>query len=139
MAAMAAMLALLLFELLRPLINGAPPRAGVAFLGAQSAMLLGYTLWGGMKEVTAAVLLALGPLLAWMRSSRRDAAGPGSCPGLSRRPSSPCSVPRGAVWILLTMGPLVAEARLRLGTDRSLARWREGYHSLSPWSRPCPS
>ena len=51
MALMAAMLCLLLAELLRPLIEPAPVRAGVAFLGAQSAMLLGYTLWGGVKEV----------------------------------------------------------------------------------------
>ena len=35
-------------------------RAFVAFIAAQSALLFGYAAWGGIKELTAAFLLALG-------------------------------------------------------------------------------
>ena len=125
MAVLAAMLALLLYEYLRSLISGAAVRAVVAFLGAQSAMLLGYTLWGGMKEVTAAVLLALGPLVAWAAIEQRGARWPWVLPGLVAAAFVGVLGPGGAVWILLTMGPLLAEAWRRLGRAAALSlAWR---------------
>jgi hypothetical protein len=59
LAFVAAMLALSLYALATPLVEARPLRAGVAFLGAQPALLFGYALWGGIKELTAAAQIAL--------------------------------------------------------------------------------
>jgi hypothetical protein len=59
MAVMAAMLALVLAQISRPLIQPAGLRALVAFIAAQPALLFGYALWGGIKEVAAALIIAL--------------------------------------------------------------------------------
>ncbi|MEK6277048.1 MAG: hypothetical protein AABM29_03435 [Actinomycetota bacterium] len=59
MALMAAMLALVLAWLARPLISSPWLRGVAAFLAAQPALLFAYTLWGGVKEVAAALLIAL--------------------------------------------------------------------------------
>ena len=64
MAALAAMLALALYEVCRPLLASRPLRAAAAFLGAQSALLFGYYLWGGVKELVAAALIATAAALA---------------------------------------------------------------------------
>ena len=59
LAACAAALSLCLYALIQPLIPSARIRASIAFLAAQSALLYGYSLWGGIKELTAAFLLGL--------------------------------------------------------------------------------
>jgi hypothetical protein len=59
LALVAAMLALTLYELVRPAIPSRAARAGVAFLASQSALLYGYVMWGGIKEVAGALLIAL--------------------------------------------------------------------------------
>jgi hypothetical protein len=58
MACLAAILALAAWSLARPLVSSAPLRALVAFVAAQSALLFGYYLWGGVKELAAAALIA---------------------------------------------------------------------------------
>jgi hypothetical protein len=58
-AFLASMLSLALYALAEPLVRSRPLRAAAAFLGAQAALLFGYAFWSGIKEVTAAVLLAL--------------------------------------------------------------------------------
>jgi hypothetical protein len=58
MAFLAAVLALGLWEVAAPLVRSRPLRAIAAFVGAQSALLFGYYLWGGIKEVAGAALLA---------------------------------------------------------------------------------
>jgi hypothetical protein len=63
-AACASALALCSFELLEPIAPSAWLRAFVSFIGAQSALLFAYAAWGGIKELTAAFLLALGIALA---------------------------------------------------------------------------
>ena len=60
MAVCAGALALCAWELLEPVISSGWLRAFVAFIAAQSALLFGYAAWGGIKELTAAFLLALG-------------------------------------------------------------------------------
>ena len=57
MAWLGAALAITLYELARPLIAARPLRAAVAFVAAQPALLYGYYLWGGAKEVAAALLI----------------------------------------------------------------------------------
>ncbi len=64
LACCAAAVALCLYSLTKPLIPSDRVRALVAFLAAQSALLYGYSLWGGIKELTAAFLLVLAAALA---------------------------------------------------------------------------
>src|SRR5439155_26240110 len=52
-------LALCLYALATPLVTSRRLRALVAFVAAQPALLFGYALWGGMKEIAGAALLAL--------------------------------------------------------------------------------
>ena len=64
LACCAAAIALCLHALTAPLIPSSRLRALLAFLGAQASLIYGYSLWGGIKELTAAFLLALGATLA---------------------------------------------------------------------------
>ena len=59
LAFMAALLALALYELTARVVEARWLRALAAFVGAQSALLYGYGLWGGLKEVAAAAVIAL--------------------------------------------------------------------------------
>ncbi|UJA20430.1 hypothetical protein HJD18_09575 [Thermoleophilia bacterium SCSIO 60948] len=58
MSVCAAALALALFSLSRSLVPSAPLRVAVALIGGCSALLFGYVMWGGVKEVLAAALIA---------------------------------------------------------------------------------
>ncbi|MDX6589957.1 MAG: hypothetical protein QOI84_1231 [Solirubrobacterales bacterium] len=64
MASVAAMLALTISALLEPLVAGRRLRALAAFLASQPALLYGYYLWGGIKEIESTLLLALLALVA---------------------------------------------------------------------------
>jgi hypothetical protein len=59
LATMAALLALCLYQLCGEAVRRPALRAAIAFLAAQPALLFGYYLWGGVKEIAAALLLAL--------------------------------------------------------------------------------
>ena len=61
----AVMLALALYGLLGSLVTRPWLRALAAFVGAQSALLYGYALWGGLKEVAGAAAIALASALVW--------------------------------------------------------------------------
>jgi hypothetical protein len=76
-ACCAAALALSIYALVGSLVPSPRLRALVAFLAAQPALLYGYSLWGGIKEMTVAFVLALGialaaPLLRHPPATRRD-------------------------------------------------------------------
>ena len=60
---LAAMLSLSLWDIMR-IVKRAPLRAGAAFIAAQPALLYGYAMWGGVKELAAAALVALCAALA---------------------------------------------------------------------------
>ena len=64
LAFLAAMLALTLYAILELLIYRPALRAVAAFVAAQPAILYGYSLWGGVKELAGAWLLALIAALA---------------------------------------------------------------------------
>jgi len=69
---LAAMLALALYGLLEPIVASRTWRAMAAFVAAQAALLYGYVQWGGIKEVGAAMLLALGcALIPSVHGARR--------------------------------------------------------------------
>jgi hypothetical protein len=63
-AFLASLLALSIAGLLSPLLSWPRLQAAVAFFAAQSALLFAYAFWSGIKEVTVAVVLALGSALA---------------------------------------------------------------------------
>jgi hypothetical protein len=60
MAVCAGAMAMCMWELLDGVVESRWLRSFVAFIAAQSALLVGYAAWGGIKEVTGAFLLALG-------------------------------------------------------------------------------
>ncbi len=97
MALLAALLALALWTLARPLVVSAPIRAAIAFAGAQPALLYGYYLWGGIKEVAAAALIATGAALL-----ARALAG-----GLAIRPLLAAALPAAALAGVLSAAGLV--------------------------------
>ncbi len=59
LASLAAALALALYALASALVRSPSGRALTAFVAAQPALLYGYALWGGVKELASAALLAL--------------------------------------------------------------------------------
>jgi hypothetical protein len=56
----AALLALGLYQVVTGLLASRLQRALTAFVGAQAALLYGYALWGGVKELAIAALVVLG-------------------------------------------------------------------------------
>jgi hypothetical protein len=121
MATMAAILTLMLWEVARTVVRGARASASVAFIAGQSSMLLGYSLWGGLKEVGAATLLVLAPLSAWLAISRRDSRWPWLLPGLVAAAFLTVLGPLSGVWLVATMGPLLWIAWRSLGGARAFA------------------
>ncbi|HEX3266977.1 MAG TPA: hypothetical protein VHQ98_03225 [Gaiellaceae bacterium] len=96
---LAALLALALYSVLAQVIPSRPLRALAAFVAAQPAILFGYALWGGVKELAGALLLALiAALLPWTldEDRRARAAVPlaAACAALVCVLSLP-----GAVWL----------------------------------------
>jgi len=75
LACCGAAVALCLYALMEPIVASARIRALLAFLAAQSALLYGYSLWGGVKELTAAFVLVLGAALAAAAAGQRPARG----------------------------------------------------------------
>src|SRR4029077_14617529 len=75
-------------------------RALVAFVAAQSALLFGYYLWGGIKEIAGAALLAsIAALVAW---AIREAFARRVVPPLAIACSSLIGVLSGGggIWLL---------------------------------------
>jgi hypothetical protein len=80
-----------------PLLESRPLRALSAFTASQAALLFGFVMWGGVKEVAAAMLIALaaGLLPAAMRAS--DVA----------RAVIPLAITAAAIAAVLSFGGLV--------------------------------
>ena len=72
-AFLAAMLALGIYAVLGRVVEPRPLRALATFVAAQPALLYGYSLWGGVKELATAALLVLVAALtpaAWQQGMR---------------------------------------------------------------------
>lgn len=93
---LAAMLALCLWRILGEAIADRRLRAFATFVAAQPALLFGYAMWGGVKELGAAALVALGAALA---PSLIGASGV--------RAVVPFALTAGALVGLLSVGGLV--------------------------------
>jgi hypothetical protein len=90
MALMAAMMALVFFEVARPVVSDSRIRAAAVFIGAQPALLVGFAFWGGIKEVTTALLAStLAASAVWL--AKPD--------GASLRSSTPVAIAAGAALI----------------------------------------
>jgi len=120
MATMAALLALCLCWLARPLVSSPPLRALVGFGAAQSALLYAYSLWGGIKEV--AVALAIAALAALVPLAVQK--------GLSWRAVVPAAVATTALLTMVGSGGLVWVAPILALAALGLWR-REGVRELA--------
>jgi hypothetical protein len=103
LAVCAAALSLCCFELLAPVLESAWLRGFVAFIAAQSALLVGYAAWGGIKELTAAFLLAL---VVAAGSRLLDPPRRGATILSAARASVPAAV--AAAALIDTLGPAAA-------------------------------
>lgn len=120
----ATMLALSLGALLVPLVRSRRLRAFAAFVAAQAALLYGYALWGGAKELAAAALIVCAGALApagadELRSIRRLIPFALSCAALL----AVLDVSAG-LWLLPLGSPaiiVVARHRTRRLVDSLLA------------------
>jgi len=101
----AAMVALCGYALLAPVIASARLRALAASIGALSALLYGYSLWGGIKELTLAFLLVLTVALAADVLPRRDFRPRAVLP-LALAAGAVIDVfgPGGAVYVMVPFG-----------------------------------
>jgi hypothetical protein len=94
LACAGAALAMCLYALIEPIVESVRIRAFVAFVAAQPALLYGYGLWGGIKEMTAAFLVALIAALGALALRERP-SGP--------RATLPLAVATAA--LIVTFGP----------------------------------
>ncbi|MDX6637084.1 MAG: hypothetical protein QOJ01_595 [Solirubrobacterales bacterium] len=119
LAFLAAMLALSLYALTERLVRAPALRAAVAFLASQAALLYGYSLWGGVKELAVAALLPLAAagfgILAAARGNARAAVPLAVAVAATIGVASPEG---GIVWA----GPLLAAAALILIREGGFAR-----------------
>lgn len=111
-----AALALALYALMEPIAPRPPVRAAVAFVAAQPALLFGYAMWGGVKEIAAAVLLPLIAVLV-VRLVRA-----GARPGEALLAAIACGALAGVLglgagpWLAGSLlGGLIAMVRARRG------------------------
>jgi hypothetical protein len=120
MAVAATMLALLLFELSRKLIRGVGAAAAIAVVSSLSALLLGYYLWGGVKELVMAALLPLGPVLAGLLAGAGWPRRGWVMLGLAIAAIVVVLGPGGALWALPTLVPALLVALRQLGRRGAL-------------------
>jgi hypothetical protein len=120
MAFAAGTMALGLFELARRLVLGVSRAAIVAILASIASLLVGYYLWGGVKEMVVAALLPLTPLLAACTAAE----------GWPRRAWVPLGIavaamvvvlgPGGSVWVVPTLLPAAFAVLRSQGARRML-------------------
>jgi hypothetical protein len=133
LAYLAAMLSLCIFSLLGAVLGDRRLRALVAFVAAQPALLVGYALWGGIKEVMVAFVIALAAALTplVLRASEIDHNRGGSkSDALSDL--APLTVAAGAlvgvasvgglIWLGPMLAALAALVWIRFGLDAAVKR-----------------
>jgi hypothetical protein len=121
LAFLAALLGLSLYRLSSVVLASRAACAAAAFLAAQAALLYGYSLWGGIKEVAAAALVALAAALTSdaMRNDRSLLA------------LLPLGIAAAALVGVLSIGAAVWLAPLALAVGVQLVRRRVGLRPLA--------
>jgi hypothetical protein len=118
LAFIAAMLALSLYAIAARFTERRWAAALLAFVGGQAALLFGYSLWGGVKEVAAAAILALvaatapfaaepGTDGAASAGTRGGGGGGGGAPVDAPRRLVPFAMAGGAMLGILSLGGIV--------------------------------
>jgi hypothetical protein len=125
-AVLGGLLALCVYALAAPLVASARVRALISLIAAQSALLVGYAMWGGVKEIAGAMLVALIAGLAMLPLR----AGLGLLGGL--RAAIPVALaaaallatlsPGAAVWLAPLLVPVAVAALRGLGGRATLER-----------------
>jgi len=132
MATLGAILALGLWQIAASLVTSRPLRSIVALAGSQSALLFGYYLWGGVKEIAAAALLASAVPLATFAVGQRGA--PRSLLPLAVVCSAVVGVLSvgGVLWLAPVLAGALALLVLAAGLGRALrsAAWCAGLVAL---------
>jgi hypothetical protein len=117
MATLAVALMLALWSLLGEAIERPWMRAAVCFVAAQPALLFGYYLWGGIKEMAAAALLATG--VALLAPALRGRVGPRAmlAPACAIAALAAVLTPAGVVWLapVLALAAFLVWKRPRAG------------------------
>jgi hypothetical protein len=123
LAFLGATLALGLTTLVRPVVRSAPGAAIAAFLAAQPALLYGYYLWGGVKEVMTAAILAVAALLAARAALSPEVGIRGLVP-LAVALAALLGVLGlgGAIWLVPLLAASVAIAWVALGIGPTIRR-----------------
>ncbi len=119
MAVAAVMLALLLFELSRRLGQRVRASVLVAVVAPLSALLLGYYLWGGVKEMVMAALLPLGPILAGRADDREWPNGAFVSIAITIAAIIAVLGPGGALWAVPPLIPALVVVVQRFGLSAS--------------------
>ena len=114
LAFLAAMLALVLYALAGTLLRDRPLRALTAALASQPALLYGFALWGGVKELYAAAALAL---VAATVATAYEGPRAAIVPGVGVAATILALSPGAVVWLLPGVVFLLAapSRRARLG------------------------
>ena len=136
MAALGVMLALALWQVAEPLVRSRPLRALAAFTGSQAALLYGYYLWGGIKEMAAAALIASAVPLA-VRAVERGRRARTLVP-LALVSAALIGVlsAGGALWLLVPLAAAVGMLILSAGAWTALRRAAVGAALVAVLSLP---
>ena len=126
----AAMLALAIYTLAEPLVPSRPLRALVAFIAPQPALLYGYSLWGGIKEMAAVwVLVALAALLVPVLAERARAPRLSWAAVASLVPAAVASAAAlsvlsagGVLWIIVPLAGTLALLVWLRGSEQAFVR-----------------
>ena len=121
-----------MYALVEGVIASPRLRALVAFLAAQPALLYGYSLWGGIKELTSAFPLVLGAALVAQLIVRRPSSPRGLLPVAIAAAGLIVTLGAGAAaWVLpalagvLVVWVLRARRQELLGVARDLGLLRD--------------
>jgi hypothetical protein len=129
----AALLALSVYGIVEPVVRSRPSRALVAFVAAQPALLYGYALWDGVKEVVSSVLVVcLAALVPPLLRSGVRVRGLLPAAVVSAAVIGSLSA-GGAVWLIPVLLPpaCLAAARLRHRLTRAVLLRAGGLSALA--------
>jgi hypothetical protein len=115
MASLGALLSLALWSLATPLASSPRLRAAAAATAAVPALLVGYYLWGGVKEIAAAALIAAAAALAVRALAEPERWSRLIAPALSAAALVAVLGAGGTIWLLAILLPAAAVLIIRVG------------------------
>jgi hypothetical protein len=115
MASLGALLSLALWSLATPLADSPRLRAGAAVTAAVPALLVGYYLWGGVKEIAAAALIASTAALAVRALAEPRRSARLIAPTVSAAALVAVLGAGAAIWLLPILLPAAVLLVIRIG------------------------